>query len=163
MSEHSKEPSVASIVAGGAAVVAVMAVNVWLALGDSVARDVTAISLCCLLAVLLTGQTATRYAERQQVRSRVERERAAQRRQGDNPWEWPPDHVLLDHWASGGEPDPVATQPIPLEPRGPGERLTLIKAGPGLYGRPVDAFLVVADEAPSPDEPPTEVINGVRR
>jgi hypothetical protein len=143
MSDHSKEPSVASIVAGGAAVVAVMAVNVWLALGDSVARDVTAISLCCLLAVLLTGQTATRYAERHQVRSRIERERTAQRRRGDNPWEWDMEpEPSYPYWP---DPDPVATQPIPLEPRGPGDRLTLIKAGPGLYGWPT--------------EPPTEVIN----
>lgn len=135
-------PSLVSIAAMAAATLAVIATSTWiLASPGPDVRVTVGGGLGFLLALVMVAQTVMRASERA-----VELEKRAARRAAYGvlvPEE--PDHVLLEHWASGGEahepvwegettatmvireepdpesdqypqePDPMATQPIPID------------------------------------------------
>lgn len=124
-------PSLVSIAVMTVATLAVIATSTWiLASPGPDIRVVVGGGLGFLLALMMMAQTVMRTSERA-----VEMEKRSARRAtyGTPTPPEEPDHVLLEHWASGGaapvsegwgttatmvireEPDPMATQPIPVD------------------------------------------------
>jgi hypothetical protein len=105
-------PSLVSVIVMALATLAVIATSTWVLASPDPFRQAAGGGLGFLLALVLMAQTMGRAYERVATV-----ERAANRKRrfaGAVPPE-EPDHVLLEHWASGGELDPMATQPLPVD------------------------------------------------